>query len=94
MADEKVIKILNREYYIKEQGDPLVLAALAKYVEDKMIEASQKNNIVDTSRIAVHAALSICEELFKLRNDLDNTVSKQDRKCNQLLEELSKVMES
>ena len=91
MSKEIVIKILNRDYFVKdEDGDPLLLAAFARYVEEKMEEAGEKNNIVDTSKIAVHAALSICKELFEERSKLEN----HDRKINQLAEELSKAVDS
>jgi len=90
MAKEIVIKILNRDYLIKDEEDPLLLAAYARYVEEKMKEASEKNNIVDTSKIAVHAALSICKELFEERNDFQN----HDRKINQLAEDLAKAIDS
>ncbi len=88
MSKETVIKILNRDYYIKEQENPLFLSALAQYVEEKMKEASEKNNIVDTSRIAVHAALSICKELFEEKTRIEN----HEKKINQILEDLSKAV--
>lgn len=94
MANETVIKILNREYFIKDEEDPLVLAALAKYVEDKMVEVSRKNSLVDTGRIAVHAALLICKELFEERSKSEDLTIHQERKCAQMLEELSKIIES
>jgi cell division protein ZapA (FtsZ GTPase activity inhibitor) len=90
VAKEIVIKILNRDYFVKDDVDPLLLAAFARYVEDKMKEAGEKNNIVDTSKIAVHTALSICKELFEERSKLEN----HDRKINQLAEELSKAVDS
>ena len=94
MANETIIKILNREYFLNEDENPLVLSALSKYVEEKMIEVSKKNSLVDTSRIAVHAALLICKELFEEKNRSENLENIQERKCNQMLEELSNIFEN
>ena len=94
MANEIVIKILNREYFIEGMEDPLVLSALAEYLEKKMKEVSQKQNIVDTSRVAVHAALMITKELFDEKNKLENLEKNQEIKCVQMLEDLSKLIES
>ncbi|MCP4482891.1 MAG: cell division protein ZapA [bacterium] len=94
MANDTVIKILNREYFIKEQEDPLLLASLVEYLEGKMSEVSKRNNLVDTSRIAVHAALLISKELFEERNRSEDLNIKQEKKYAQMLEKLSNIIET
>jgi cell division protein ZapA (FtsZ GTPase activity inhibitor) len=92
MADKITIRILNRDYHVDDNGDPLYINALARYVEDKMKEAGQKDNIVETSRLAVHAALSITGELFRLReNDMSSTGVNAHR-IDKLLKDLSRTI--
>ncbi|MFH1715091.1 MAG: cell division protein ZapA [Elusimicrobiota bacterium] len=92
MADKMLIKIMNRDYYINDNGDPLYMNAIARYVENKMKEAAEKDNIVDTSRLAVHAALTITGELFKYKDKEDELKGINEYRVDKLLQELDEVL--
>lgn len=92
MAEKIVIRILNRDYYIEDNGDPLYMTALARYVEDKMREAGERYNIVDTSRLAVHAALSITGELFRLKEQEQSKTPLNEYRVDKFIDELSKAV--
>lgn len=90
MAKEVIVKILNRDYFLEDDGDPLFLNALGKYVEEKMIEVSETRKIVDTSKIAVMASILLCKELFEMKAK----VEKIDKSLDLLNSDLSKKIEN
>ena len=62
------VKILRSEYRIKRKGEEdSYYEKIAKYVDEKMCNIVEKTSIVSTDKIAVLAALRICEELFKVK---------------------------
>lgn len=92
MADKIAIQILNRDYYVDDKGDPLYMTALARYVQEKMEEVGNKSNIVDTSRLAVHAALSIADEFFQVKEKIDKFEGVSSYRVDKLIGDLEKVL--
>ena len=91
MMPEKIrIMISDREYEIDGGGlTPLEASAMAQYVTDKMKEIAEQTKIVDTSKLAVLAALNITDELFRIqtsRNDVDGSLDRQTDKLAALLD--------
>jgi len=95
MFKEKVrLEIYGREYEIDaEGGDPLYLTALARYLEEKMREIATSTNIVDTSKLAILAALNIADELFSLRESRNTINDSVNKKTDELLALLDGVLE-
>ena len=94
MAEKITIRILNRDYFVEDNGDPLFMTAIARYVEDKMREASERDNLVETSRVAVHAALTIAGELFKLREEGTKLSNVDSYRVDKLLTNLSSAIDN
>lgn len=71
MEDKKVIqaKIFGGEYGIKTDASPEYVLELARYVDGKMREVSQRVPLVSSLKIAVLAALNITDELYQLRKE-------------------------
>ena len=89
VAKEKIIiKIFGREYEVNSEEDPLNIYALASFVDQKMKEISHITNIVDTSKVAVLAALNIADEVFKLKERSNLVKSSIDKKREELAKEL------
>ena len=84
MLAEKIrILIYNREYEIDAGGlTPLEASALAQYVTDKMKELERQTKIVDTSRLAVLAALNITDELFRVKASRSHVSGSMDKKAD------------
>ncbi len=62
------VKILGCEYAIKKKGEEdLYYEKVAGFVDEKMRAIIEKSSLLSIDRVAVLAALRICEELFRAR---------------------------
>ena len=70
------VEIHGHQYPIRSGLDPIYVAELAAYVDEKMRAASRETSAGDTLKIAVLAALNIADECFRARaNDQDQRTS-------------------
>jgi len=84
--EKVIVKILGYEYEIDTlPGEELFIAPVARYVEDKINELKRDTNIVDTQKLAVMAAFSIADELFRLKNTKEVTSGIMDKKTEELI---------
>jgi len=93
MKDTITVQILGRFYEVKSDLNPLDVQAIAKYVEEKLREASSYTGIQETSRIAVLAALNIADELFRLKTEHNNFVSMTDEKIDELINTIESALD-
>jgi cell division protein ZapA len=63
------VEIHGHRYPIRSGLDPVYVAELAAYVDQKMRAASRETSAGDTLKIAVLAALNIADECFRVRAD-------------------------
>ena len=87
------VEILGRTYTLRGGDDPQSVKDLAAYVDTRMAEMAEQTNTVDTTRIAILAALNIADELFKGRqggNGVSQPLGKQrrDKKLCRMLDEV------
>ena len=76
--NEKVghVEIHGHQYPIRSGLDPIYVAELAAYVDQKMRVAARETSAGDTLKVAVLAALNIADECFRARaNDQDQRTS-------------------
>ena len=59
------VEIHGHQYPIRSGLDPVYVAELAAYVDEKMRAASRETTAGDTLKIAVLAALNIADECFR-----------------------------
>ena len=59
------VEIHGQQYPIRSGLDPVYVAELAAYVDQKMRIASRESTAGDTLKIAVLAALNIADECFR-----------------------------
>jgi len=92
-SDKIPVRIYNREFII-ERGDwdPLYVSALANYVDEQMNRIANTSHIVDTSRVAVLAALNIADELFKLRESKDTSGQEISKRSEELIKLLDQAL--
>lgn len=62
------VEIFGQVYSIKGMAEPDHIKALAAYVDTKMKEIQKGTGTVDPHRVAILAALTITEELHRLRD--------------------------
>ena len=86
------VEIFDQGYNLRGT-DPDYILKLAEYVDTKMRAVSQQTHTVDTSRLAVLAALNIADEYHLLKRKMDGGTSDSSRKARQLLNALDEVLE-
>jgi len=63
------VEIHGQQYPIRSALDPVYVAELAAYVDQKMRAASRETTAGDTLKVAVLAALNIADECFRAQAD-------------------------
>jgi cell division protein ZapA len=84
-------KIYDREYVLRTIGDPERLHALCATLDKRMREIAASGGAVDTLKVAVLAALSLADDLYRVREDLrklDDSVSRRSLACVSLLDRI------
>ena len=74
MSDHGIVvpvEISGQRYPIRTELDPVYVARLAAYVDEKMRVAAQSTPSGDSARLAVITALNIADELFRCRESTD-----------------------
>ena len=74
MTDHGIIvpvEISGQRYPIRTALDPVYVARLAAYVDEKMRAAAESTPTGDSVRLAVITALNIADELFRCRETND-----------------------
>ena len=86
------VEIFDQGYNLRGT-DPEYILKLADYVDTKMRAVSQATHTVDTSRLAVLAAINIADEFHMLRKRMDGGTSDSSRRARQLLNALDEVLD-
>jgi cell division protein ZapA len=61
------VEIFGQTYAVRAGDDPGYVESVAAYVDQQMRDVSRTSGAVDSVRIAVLAALTIADELFRAR---------------------------
>jgi cell division protein ZapA len=61
------VEIFGQVYSIKGQDDPIYIRKLAAFVDAKMNEVRKGTGTADPHRVAILTALTISDELFRMR---------------------------
>lgn len=86
------VEIFDQGYNLRGTDADYILK-LADYVDSKMRAVSEQTHTVDTSRLAVLAALNIADEYHMLRRKLEGGTSDSSKRARQLLNALDEVLE-
>lgn len=79
------VAIYGQDYMVRGDADAAYVMSIAAYVDGKMREVASKVSDASPSRVAVMAALNICDELFKMK--------KQQAKIEAFTDDLFKTLE-
>jgi len=93
IAEKTRVVIFNREYEIDASSlTPLEASAIANYVNEKMVEIYEQTKIVDTSKLAVLAALNIADELFRLKQNKNNVDDNFEKTVDNLINQIDSAV--
>jgi cell division protein ZapA len=86
MAKEGVVvKILDKEYKIETEIEPLFVNQLAEYVSNRLNEVSKEQKTEDTIKIHTLTLITLAEEIFTLKTERDNIKTELERNIDELI---------
>ena len=87
------VEIFDQAYNLRGT-DPEYILKLAEYVDGKMRAVADQTHTVDSSRLAVLAALNIADEYHLLKRKQDGGMSDSSKRARRLLEALDEVLDA
>ena len=85
------VEIFDQAYNLRG-SDPEYILKLADYVDSKMRAVAEATNTIDTSRLAVLAALNIADEYHLLRKNKDHGATDYQKRAHLLADALDEVL--
>jgi len=79
------VTIFGVEYAISSDRDPEEVRRIAKYVDDKMWEISENNNLISTEKVAILTALNIAEDYLRTLDQRKRDDERLERKATTLI---------
>jgi len=79
------VEIFGQTYSIKGQNNPEYIRELASFLNDKMKDVQKGTGTVDPLRVAILTALTITDELYRLRDQLSALEETTDAAAKRLL---------
>jgi cell division protein ZapA (FtsZ GTPase activity inhibitor) len=82
------VKIFDREYVLRTDGDPDRLHALCAVLDERMRNITAETGVVDTYKVAVLAALSFADDARRAKEEmikLDDAVARRSAACVSML---------
>ena len=86
------VEIFDQPYNLRG-SDPEYILKLAEYVDAKMRAVSAQTHTVDTSRLAVLAALNIADEFHLIKRKIDGGSTDYRQRAQHLADALDEVLE-
>ncbi len=86
------VEIFDQAYNLRGSDAEYILK-LAEYVDSKMRAVAEQTHTVDTSRLAVLAALNIADEYHLLKRNQDSGSVEYLKRANRLADVLDEVLQ-
>ncbi len=86
MAEDVEVEILGQTFRVASgETSPAYIQELAAYVDERLRTIAQSAKAMPLTRMAVLAALNIADDLFKLREQVEQTSRLFDTKTERLI---------
>ncbi|MDD1749725.1 MAG: cell division protein ZapA [Methanothrix sp.] len=80
------VEIFGQVYSIKGKDDPAYIRELAAFIDSKMKEVQKGTGTADPHRVAILTALTITDELYRLREQYGNMEKTSENAARRLLD--------
>jgi len=83
------VKIYDRDYALRTTGDPERLHRICVSLDKRMREIAESSGTVDTLKLAILVALSLADDLDRIREELkrmDESLGRRSLECVSMLE--------
>ena len=82
------VRIAGEEHTIRANAEPEYMRSCARYVDERLSEIRSKGGLIETHKATILAALSITDELFQVRAELEQTRSEVATRATELARRL------
>ena len=65
------VRIAGEEHTIRANAEPEYTRSCARYVDERISDIRGKGTVIETHKAAILAALSVTDELFQAREELE-----------------------
>ncbi|OGF66020.1 MAG: hypothetical protein A2Y62_06120 [Candidatus Fischerbacteria bacterium RBG_13_37_8] len=87
------VEIYGQYYQIKGEMDEEYIDELAIYVDKKMRMIADQTPRLDSMKLAVLTSLNIADELFRLRDTLNDRVQKINKKAGEIIKSMDDCLQ-
>lgn len=87
------VRIAGEEHTIRANADADYTRACARFVDSRFQDIREKSGLVETHRVAILAALSITDQLFRAREEVERLRREAALEGNALAERVEAVLE-
>ncbi len=88
------VEIFGQTYNVRAEGDSTYIHDLARFVDSRMKEVAEKTATVDTTKIAILAALNISDDLHQRERTRKDTPTDAVARAERLIEKLDAALGS
>jgi cell division protein ZapA len=94
-AHERIVPVVihGQRYPVRSALSPTYVTELAAYVDEKMRLAAEANQTNDSLRVAVLAALNLADEVFRYKQDRQESVGALESRTGELERLLDAVLD-
>lgn len=87
------VRIAGEEHTLRANADPEYTRACARFVDQRFQDIRQKSGLVEAHRVAILAALSITDQLFRAREELERLLQESARHDDTLAQRVEALLE-
>ena len=88
------VEIFGQTYNVRAEGDSAYIHDLARFVDSRMKEVAEKTATVDTTKIAILAALNISDDLHQRERTRKDAPTDAVARAERLIEKLDAALGS
>lgn len=88
------VEIFGQTYNVRAEGDSTYIHDLARFVDSRMKEVAERTATVDTTKIAILAALNISDDLYQREKSRKDSPSDALARAERLIQKLDAALES
>ena len=88
------VEIFGQTYNVRAEGDSSYIHDLARFVDSRMKEVAERTATVDTTKIAILAALNISDDLHQREKSRKDSPSDATARAERLIQKLDAALGS
>ncbi len=88
------VEIFGQTYNVRAEGDSTYIHDLARFVDSRMKEVAERTATVDTTKIAILAALNISDDLYQREKSRKDSPSDAVARAERLIQKLDAALGS